>query len=155
MANIKSKLEYRESVIGSCTPFIIIIIVMIMLTVTIFGVWQFWMWFPVFGVLIAVIATTIEYFTKGSIKICPKCGKRLEGTSQFCNNCGMKIISKCPSCGATVGGEAKFCERCGQNLGDVIIPSTPIKIEKGKFCPECSNEVNPNAKFCLHCGARL
>jgi predicted amidophosphoribosyltransferase len=155
MEKIKSKLELREAVIGSFTALIIVTIVMIMLTVTIFHSWQFWMWFPVFGVSIAVVATSIEYFTQQNLKICPKCGKRLEGTSKFCNYCGMEIISKCPSCGAKVSGEAKFCENCGQNLGDVITPKAPAKIEKGIFCPECGNEVDPRAKFCLHCGTQL
>ncbi|MFW9937051.1 MAG: hypothetical protein ACFFD5_05340 [Candidatus Thorarchaeota archaeon] len=41
---------------------IIVLIVMIALTFAVFGgIWQFWMWFPILGVSIAVLITGIYY----------------------------------------------------------------------------------------------
>ena len=52
----------KEGIIGTLLALTIVLIVMLVLTFTIFGgVWQFWMWFPVMGCSIAVLATILYY----------------------------------------------------------------------------------------------
>lgn len=50
--------------------------------------------------------------------ICPNCGKELEEGTQFCDNCGTKIIETvfCPNCGEQTSTEFPFCPKCGALL---------------------------------------
>ena len=57
-------------------------------------------------------------------KICPYCGKVLEGTPAFCSFCGKALnvtmvdIPKkfCPKCGTEVDIHSAFCTKCGCNI---------------------------------------
>lgn len=50
---------------------------------------------------------------------CPKCGKKLEDGSKFCDDCGAKIVETifCPNCGARTSTEFAFCQECGAAIG--------------------------------------
>ena len=50
--------------------------------------------------------------------ICPNCGKELEEGTQFCDNCGTKIVETvfCPNCGEQTSTEFPFCPKCGALL---------------------------------------
>lgn len=48
--------------------------------------------------------------------ICARCGARLQGSDQFCPECGAKVIKerRCPDCGAVLREGTKFCHKCGR-----------------------------------------
>ena len=48
--------------------------------------------------------------------ICPECGESNAAGSNFCKNCGKKLLSKCPKCGTSVEEGSGFCSNCGEKL---------------------------------------
>lgn len=53
--------------------------------------------------------------------VCPNCGKELEEGTQFCDNCGTKIVETifCPNCGEQTSTEFPYCQKCGAALQEV------------------------------------
>ena len=51
----------------------------------------------------------------GQIK-CPTCGKYVVAGSNFCSECGGKIIASCSKCGKTLTPGSKFCPDCGTRV---------------------------------------
>src|SRR5262245_35307548 len=47
---------------------------------------------------------------------CASCGFANQPESQFCEECGTKLVRACPSCGREVRPSAKFCPTCGSPL---------------------------------------
>lgn len=50
---------------------------------------------------------------------CPKCGKEINESDQFCSYCGLKIPDRqqhCPNCGSTVHIGDNVCSQCGYVL---------------------------------------
>ena len=50
---------------------------------------------------------------------CRNCGKQLEGTPEFCPNCGARPMAGntyCQNCGAPVSPLAEICVKCGAKL---------------------------------------
>ncbi len=47
---------------------------------------------------------------------CASCGFENQPESQFCEECGAKLVRACPSCGREVRPSAKFCPGCGAAL---------------------------------------
>ncbi|MCP4761848.1 MAG: hypothetical protein GY870_08700 [archaeon] len=53
---------YNSGAFGTMLALFIVVIVMLSLTLTVFqGLWQFWMFFPIMGVSIAVFITSVVY----------------------------------------------------------------------------------------------
>jgi predicted amidophosphoribosyltransferase len=147
-----------DSVIGVWIGFVVVTFIMVMLSMYIFHRWQWWMVFPIGGVLIGGIVTTGQYFTENRLKTCPKCATQVGMNSAFCKNCRYEFIAKCPECGRNADGEAKYCEYCGSNLREEkkYQPTqeyTPAKIKKASFCANCGHDIHSNVNFCAHCGA--
>jgi membrane protease subunit (stomatin/prohibitin family) len=72
---------------------------------------------------------------------CPNCKAQIPAGSQFCGNCGTKMLAAahCPKCNAQVPAGSKFCSNCGAS----IVAST---------CSKCGTALAPGAKFCANCG---
>ena len=53
------------------------------------------------------------------MKKCLKCGATFSDETNFCSNCGEKLVSAnfCPQCGKEVSEGSRFCPNCGANLG--------------------------------------
>ena len=47
---------------------------------------------------------------------CASCGFENQPESQFCEECGAKLVPACPGCGREVRPSAKFCPACGTSL---------------------------------------
>jgi class 3 adenylate cyclase len=47
---------------------------------------------------------------------CASCGFENQPESQFCEECGAKLVRVCPSCSREVRPSAKFCPACGTPL---------------------------------------
>jgi len=147
-----------DSVIGVWIGFVVVTFIMVMLSMYIFHRWQWWMVFPIGGVLIGGIVTTGQYFTENRIKTCPKCATQVGMNSTFCKNCRYEFIAKCPECGRNADEEAKYCEYCGCSLRkekkyQPTQEYTPTTINKASFCANCGHNINLNVNFCAHCGA--
>ena len=69
------------------------------------------------------------------MKICPKCGKELKDTANFCGGCGTAMPADaapaaddhakkdvCPKCGAKLKPNARFCGKCGTQLAPAEAP---------------------------------
>src|SRR4029453_14164169 len=55
---------------------------------------------------------------------CPSCGFENQPESQFCEECGAKLVRACPGCGRDVQPTAKFCPACGTPLtGQPLAPA--------------------------------
>src|SRR5262245_61979253 len=52
---------------------------------------------------------------------CASCGFENQPESQFCEECGTKLVHACPSCGRELRPSAKFCPACGTPLS---VPAT-------------------------------
>jgi membrane protease subunit (stomatin/prohibitin family) len=72
---------------------------------------------------------------------CPKCQTQVPAGSQFCSNCGNKMLSmsQCPKCNNQVPAGSKFCSNCGSSL-------------IATACSKCGAALAPGAKFCAECG---
>lgn len=57
--------------------------------------------------------TDVKYDRK-----CPSCGYICSNDSEYCNQCGTKILVKiyCSNCGVKLEANAKFCHKCGQEI---------------------------------------
>ena len=54
-----------------------------------------------------------------AMTFCHNCGQKNDDNSNFCINCGTKLIKesiKCPKCGKINELDSNFCENCGTNL---------------------------------------
>ncbi|AGB41062.1 putative membrane protein [Halobacteroides halobius DSM 5150] len=73
---------------------------------------------------------------------CNECNKILDVDSEFCPNCGVKVIpegkKECDNCNSLIDEEAEFCSKCGEKA---IVT-----------CPECENKLNFGIDFCPDCG---
>lgn len=47
---------------------------------------------------------------------CPHCGKKLNGSENFCTECGTAIQKKCVKCGHLNDRNDHFCEQCGERI---------------------------------------
>ena len=51
---------------------------------------------------------------------CEHCRAAILNNSNFCGNCGQKVLRKqCPKCRNVSMGDCKFCGDCGENLQNV------------------------------------
>ena len=84
-------------------------------------------------------------------KTCPRCSAPISIYSEFCRNCGLRLINKCPSCGNFYKLDIEKCDKCNYIFPkqDKIIEDSSFEIikKRDKF-PEKAN-------FCPHCGADL
>ena len=96
-------------------------------------------------------------------RTCPKCGRKVEGDSQFCRYCGTELPAQekykpeeneliCPVCGRKAAAGASFCMGCGSPLAR---QQNPPQGSSGIICPVCGKRAAAGAAFCMGCGSPL
>lgn len=73
-------------------------------------------------------------------KECPNCHATVPKSSEFCPQCGRKLVDYCTFCGAPMGRNETVCEECG-------MPADGVP------CPRCGT-LNVRS-FCRHCNEPL
>ncbi|MCP4762699.1 MAG: hypothetical protein GY870_13050 [archaeon] len=144
----------REDMIGAWTALAIVFIVMLTLTITIFGHWQFWMWFAIMGPVIAIVATTSEYLN--SAKKCSNCNSSNESTADYCKKCGNKLLS------ANYNYREGNVENSGYENSRNVQYATQYSVhnsnqtakivKESKYCAICGQTIPMKAQFCSACG---
>lgn len=92
-------------------------------------------------------------------KTCPKCGKALERTAEFCHKCGIRVeLAGIETPEPEVSPEV-LPEVLPNLLPDVLPEVSPEPIANTKpalkTCRICSTQNESTAKFCLSCGRIL
>lgn len=129
---------------------VIIIILIFSLVGTFFFIWFWIIFLPLsFLVLVAFQAMSEQFWTPR--KVCSRCNAPVSIYSEFCRNCGLKLIKKCPKCEKFVKADIILCNNCGHEFPALEIEKEPIEyqiIQKGTPLPKKAN-------FCPNCGANL
>lgn len=74
---------------------------------------------------------------------CPQCGTVLDSDTNYCPNCGYKMLVKCPSCGYEQSIFNKHCVKCGVRLNTEIVVNKDIKVEDTKIVKiKKANDIN-------------
>ncbi len=109
--------------------------------------------------------------------ICAHCGRRNEGESRFCMDCGKPLSVSamavapaaagavpatrvaaaaglgdmlCSSCGRSIDSTQPFCAFCGAKLGSSAVATA------ASTCPKCGTPIaSPDFKFCPNCASPL
>ena len=84
------------------------------------------------------------------IRECPKCGKKIEKTSDFCSKCGIRLDY-------IPGGDPSEI-RLENHPPAEYPPPAPASHSPpppAKICRICKSENEPSTKFCLSCGRIL
>ena len=78
---------------------------------------------------------------------CPKCGKKMDLSTEVLINSNYKVI--CPQClcELQIVGDYAYIPHDSLDLDTSVKPSRTIN------CPKCGHEANSNAHFCPNCGA--
>ena len=88
---------------------------------------------------------------------CIYCGAPLDSDSQFCANCGKKIII-CHRCGTVLKDDSLFCARCGVRLhiqtapfmnSQQLVPSMTSQQEDVEVVDEWEEEKSKNWRFLI------
>ena len=81
------------------------------------------------------------------IYICPKCGKKMDLSTEVLINSNYMVI--CPQCLSQlqIVGDYAYVPDDSLDLDTTVEPSRTIN------CPKCGHEANSNAHFCPNCGA--
>jgi len=82
-------------------------------------------------------------------KECPKCGKSLERSAEFCHKCGIKV-----ELGGTVASSEQEPVPPAPPLTPPIQEPEPIQ-HVGRVCRVCNSQNEAGVKFCLSCGRIL
>ena len=102
-----------------------------------------------FCLVVAFQAMSEHFWTPK--KYCPRCNGEVSIYSEFCRNCGLKLLNICPQCKKIFKAEIIKCDRCGLEIPKIEEKIEPIEyssLEKGFKIPEKAN-------FCPHCGSIL
>jgi class 3 adenylate cyclase/predicted ATPase len=74
---------------------------------------------------------------------CASCGFENQPESQFCEECGTKLVHACPSCGREVRPTAKFCPACGTPLS---VPATVDPQRPSPMTPATADQPRPEPR---------
>ena len=75
------------------------------------------------------------------VRLCEKCGAKLQSNSLFCTSC------KCLNCGAAIQSGNDWCVDCHEKINQNTSP--PVEA----FCMNCRASIPTAARFCMGCGA--
>lgn len=118
-------------------------------------------------ILIIIIVIIVIRFSWKPQKYCPRCNTPIGTYSEYCRNCGLKLIMHCPNCNQYLRAGVPFCDNCGYKLEyipgpkelreyKVIKKGSPAP-EEPNFCPTCGASLKgaENLRFCEFCGSKL
>jgi len=121
--------------------------------------------FPVF--VFILIGLLIFRYSGESRKYCPRCNVPISIYTEYCRNCGLKLINQCPNCNTYTNGKLNYCDNCGYEFPKYEGEKFPFEYkvyEKGKnapekpnFCPTCGASIKnaENLRFCEFCGSKI
>jgi predicted amidophosphoribosyltransferase len=134
------------------------------------------LFFIEFGILMLIIIPLIVFFIIGLIiyrysgeskKFCPRCNVPISIYTEYCRNCGLKLINKCPNCNIYMDGNINYCDNCGYEFPEYEGDKFPFEYkvyekgeqlsEKPNFCPTCGASLKDaeNLRFCEFCGSKI
>ena len=118
-------------------------------------------------IIIVIIALILIRFSWKPQKHCPRCNIPISDYSEYCRNCGLKLITMCPNCNQYLQAGTTFCDNCGYKFEyfeeskekqefEIVQKGSPAP-EKSNFCPTCGANLKDaeNLRFCEYCGSRL
>ncbi len=129
---------------------IIILFMIFSLIGAFFFVWFWIIFIPLSFLVVVAFQAMSEHFWTPK-KICSRCNAPVSIYSEYCKNCGLKLIKKCPTCNKFVKSDITICNNCGHKFPALEVEKQPVEyqiIQKGMRLPE-----KPN--FCPTCGAKL
>ena len=107
---------------------LVIFLVVVFLTIAIFFIGINLLLLVVIPVIILVIIGIVVYRYSGeSKKYCPRCNLPTSVYTEYCRNCGLKLISKCPNCNIYMHRNNKFCDICGYEFPAIKEDKIPIE----------------------------
>jgi len=122
----------------------------------------------IFPILIFVLIGLLIYRYSGeSKKYCPRCNVPISIYTEYCRNCGLKLINKCPNCNIYTDGKLNYCDNCGYEFPEYGGEKLPFEYkvyeegdqvpEKPNFCPTCGASLKntENLRFCEFCGSKI
>ncbi len=134
------------------------------------------LFFIEFGILMLIIIPLIIFIIIGllvyrysgeSKKFCPRCNVPISIYTEYCRNCGLKLINKCPDCNIYMDGNINYCDNCGYEFPEYEGDKFPFEYkvyekgeqlsEKPNFCPTCGASLKDaeNLRFCEFCGSKI
>ena len=102
------------------------------------------LFFIEFGILMLIIIPLIVFFiivliiyrySGESKKFCPRCNVPISIYTEYCRNCGLKLINKCPNCNIYMDGNINYCDNCGYEFPEFDGDKLPFEYkvyEKGE-----------------------
>ena len=121
--------------------------------------------FPI--ILFILLGLLIYRYTGESRKSCPRCNYPISIYTEYCRNCGLKLINKCPNCNIYTDGKLNYCDNCGYEFPKYDGEKLPFEYkvyeegqelpEKPNFCPTCGISLKDaeNLRFCEFCGSKI
>jgi predicted RNA-binding Zn-ribbon protein involved in translation (DUF1610 family) len=127
-----------------------ILLMIISLIGALFFVWFWIIFIPLSFLMVVGFQAMSEHFWTPK-KVCSRCNAPVSIYSEYCRNCGLKLIKKCPTCSTFVKSDITICNNCGHEFSVLEVEKQPVDykiIQKGTLLPE-----KPN--FCPNCGTNL
>jgi predicted RNA-binding Zn-ribbon protein involved in translation (DUF1610 family) len=122
----------------------------------------------IFPLLVFILIGLLIYrYTGESKKHCPRCNIPISIYTEYCRNCGLKLINKCPNCNIYTNGRFTNCDNCGYEFPKYEGDKLPFEYkvyeigeqapEKPNFCPTCGASLKnvENLRFCEFCGSKI
>ena len=118
-------------------------------------------------IIIAFIGLIVYRYSGESKKTCPRCNIPISVYTEFCRNCGLKLINKCPNCNIYMDGNINYCDNCGFEFPKYEGDKLPFEYkvyeqgehvqEKPNFCQTCGASLKnaENLRFCEFCGTKI
>lgn len=117
--------------------------------------------------LLVLIGILIYRYSGSPKKSCPRCNVPVSIYTEYCRNCGLRLINKCPNCNVYTDGKLNYCDNCGFEFPKYDGEKLPFEYkvyqegeqvpEKPNFCPTCGASLKnaENLRFCEFCGSKI